>query len=93
MPTPLVTDALASGGAADAADELICSARGCRADATWGLRWNNPRLHTPDRRKVWLACDEHREHLARFLDARGFLRDTLPVAELPPETPGARGPT
>ena len=95
MPTARVPEPLASGGAPDAADELICSARGCRAEATWGLRWNNPRLHTPDRRKVWLACDEHREHLAQFLDARGFLRDTVPVSELPAEPAGpadARGP-
>jgi hypothetical protein len=60
-------------------DELICSARGCRAPATWALRWNNPRLHTPDRRKTWLACDEHRESLSRFLDARGFLREVEPA--------------
>jgi hypothetical protein len=58
---------------------LICSAKGCRAPAGWELRWNNPKLHTPERRKVWLACAEHREHLARFLDARGFLRETEPV--------------
>lgn len=52
-----------------------CSARGCAAPASWELRWNNPRLHTPDRRKVWLACDDHRESLAAFLTARGFLRE------------------
>lgn len=66
----------------DAVDETICSARGCRGDATWALLWNNPKLHTPDRRKVWLACDEHREHLTQFLDARGFLCDTVAVDEL-----------
>ena len=55
-----------------------CSAKGCRADATWQLLWNNPRIHTPDRRKVWLACDEHRESLGSFLGARGFLKDTVP---------------
>lgn len=66
----------------DAVDELICSGRGCRADATWGLLWNNPKLHTPERRKVWLACDDHREHLSTFLDARGFLQSVVPVAEL-----------
>lgn len=63
-------------------DEVTCSARGCRAEAAWGLRWNNPRLHTPGRRKVWLACGEHRDHLEQFLGARGFLRDTVPVGEL-----------
>ena len=66
----------------DAVDDLVCSARGCRRDATWGLLWNNPRLHTPQRRKVWLACDDHREHLEQFLGARAFLRDTVPVSEL-----------
>jgi hypothetical protein len=66
----------------DPVDELLCSARGCRAEATWALLWNNPRLHTPERRKVWLACDAHREHLEQFLGARSFLRDTVPVSEL-----------
>ncbi|PWU44516.1 hypothetical protein DLE60_04390 [Micromonospora globispora] len=66
---------------ADAA--LICSARGCRAPAVWALRWNNPRLHDPDRRKTWLACAEHRESLGGFLDARGFLREVVPVAGSP----------
>ena len=55
-----------------------CSAKGCRADATWELLWNNPRIHKPELRKVWLACDEHRESLATFLGARGFLKDTVP---------------
>jgi len=66
----------------DPVDDPICSARGCRRDATWGLLWNNPKLHTSDRRKVWLACDDHREHLTQFLDVRGFLKDTVPVTEL-----------
>jgi hypothetical protein len=54
---------------------LICSSKGCTAEATWSLLWNNPRLHTPERRKTWLACDAHRESLADFLAARQFLRD------------------
>jgi hypothetical protein len=45
------------------------------------LLWNNPRLHTPDRRKTWLACEEHRESLADFLRARSFLRDIEPAPE------------
>ena len=57
-------------------DPLTCSAKGCQAPALWALRWNNPKIHTPDRRKVWLACDEHRESLSTFLSARGFLRET-----------------
>jgi len=61
---------------------MSCSAKGCREAAVWGLRWNNPRLHTPERRKTWLACDEHRATLGEFLSIRGFLRETLPVHEL-----------
>lgn len=70
------------GARPDAVDELLCSARGCRDEAAWGLLWNNPRLHTPERRKVWLACDAHREHLEQFLGTRAFLRGTVPVSEL-----------
>ena len=47
----------------------------------WGLEWNNPKLHTPERRKVWLACDDHRGSLADFLGSRSFLRDVVPVDE------------
>ncbi|MFE4549638.1 hypothetical protein [Streptomyces sp. NPDC056785] len=58
-----------------------CSAKGCRADAVWVLAWNNPKLHTPERRKTWLACDGHREHLSQFLGVRGFLKDVVPLAD------------
>ncbi|MFC6021006.1 hypothetical protein ACFP2T_33145 [Plantactinospora solaniradicis] len=61
----------------------ICSARGCRAPAVWELRWNNPRLHTPERRKIWLACAAHRESLGEFLGARGFLREVAPAGGSP----------
>ena len=65
------------------APALVCSARGCHASAGWSLRWNNPRLHQPERRKTWLACDAHRAHLGDFLTARGFLREVAPLAESP----------
>jgi len=55
----------------------ICSAKSCTAPASWELRWNNPRLHTPDRRKTWLACEEHKVTLSDFLAARGFLREVV----------------
>ena len=64
---------------ADPVGELVCSRKGCSADATFGMLWNNPKLHTPDRRKVWLACAEHRESLGDFLRARAFLREIEPV--------------
>jgi hypothetical protein len=56
---------------------LICSSKGCRREAKFQLLWNNPKLHEPDRRKIWLACDEHRDSLSSFLDARGFLREVV----------------
>ena len=55
-------------------DEVICSAKGCRNTAAYVLVWNNPSLHTPDREKTWVACEEHRTSLSEFLDRRGFLR-------------------
>jgi len=61
----------------DLTDDL-CSAKGCQSPARWQVLWNNPKLHTPDRRKIWLACDEHRQSLADFLGARGFLKDVVP---------------
>ena len=66
-------------------EELVCSAKGCAAPAVWALLWNNPKLHTPERRKTWLACDQHRTTLSEFLGARQFLRDVVPVAERPHE--------
>ncbi|GGO91438.1 hypothetical protein GCM10011584_25510 [Nocardioides phosphati] len=68
---------------------LTCSAKGCAADAAWALRWNNPKIHTPDRRKAWLACEEHKASLTDFLGARGFLRETEPIADFVPETPAS----
>jgi hypothetical protein len=61
------------------APEVICSAKGCRGAATYVLVWNNPSLHTPDREKTWVACDEHRESLSAFLDRRSFLRRVDPL--------------
>jgi len=64
-------------------DPLTCSARGCRAGAVQALRWNNPRIHDAERRKTWLACAAHQEELESFLRVRGFLRESIPVTELP----------
>ena len=59
----------------------ICSAKGCRERASWVLGWNNPKVHTPERRKTWVACDAHCQLLADFLHVRGFLRDVVAVSE------------
>jgi len=50
----------------------VCSRAGCRAPAHWVIAWRNPRIHAPDRRKQWTACDEHVDYLRGFLAARDF---------------------
>ncbi|WP_295694082.1 hypothetical protein [Lapillicoccus sp.] len=62
--------------------DLVCSATGCRRTATRALLWNNPTLHTLERRKVWLACADHEQSLGEFLSLRSFLKDTIDVGEL-----------
>lgn len=62
-------------------DYRKCSAKDCRSAALWALVWNNPKVHTPQRRKIWLACDGHRSYLADFLGRRNFLRDVVPVED------------
>ncbi|HET8879369.1 MAG TPA: hypothetical protein VFN00_07945 [Arthrobacter sp.] len=78
---------LAGGTPAPAA--AICSRKACRADAGWQLLWNNPKIHTPERRKTWLACDDHRDWLEDYLRTRGLWKETLPMATH--NAPVARG--
>ena len=59
-------------------EAAVCSPKGCSRPPGWELRWNNPKIHSPDRRKIWVACDEHKQSLTDFLSARGFLRDVFP---------------
>jgi len=59
-----------------------CSRAGCRAEAEWAIRWRNPKIHAEERRKTWLACQEHLETLRGFLEARGFPLDVVTVGEL-----------
>ena len=72
-----IFDALANSKP-EQAPAPVCSRKGCAAPATWQILWNNPKIHTPDRRKIWLACNEHRTYLEDFLRSRDFLKDTLP---------------
>jgi hypothetical protein len=55
-----------------------CSARGCRQPAVEDLHWRNPGLHDAARVKHWLACADHADELAAFLDRRGFLLSREP---------------
>lgn len=57
-----------------------CSRKGCRDEASWKVLWNNPKIHAPERRKVWLACRDHRGWLENFLRQRLFWRSTEPLA-------------
>lgn len=63
-------------------DDRICSSRGCKAPATYELLWNNPKLHTPERLKIWLACDVHEETLRVFLSARSFWKESRPLQDM-----------
>lgn len=81
QPPDLLGQLLETGdtSASDTSEVLQCSRRSCLAPAQWQLLWNNPKIHTPDRRKVWLACDEHQHFLVDFLSSRDFLKETLPL--------------
>jgi hypothetical protein len=59
-------------GAGPAPERLTCSRAGCLERATRRIEWRNPKIHTEDRVKVWLACDEHVDFLREFLAARQF---------------------
>ena len=59
------------GGIGGAPNDM-CSRASCREDATWRIDWQNPRIHTGDRWKTWLACDEHVDYLRGFLETRSF---------------------
>ena len=64
------------GAAGPSADR--CSRAGCTEPAEWNVNWRNPRIHSEDRVKVWLACGEHVEYLREYLATRDF-----PVAVTP----------
>ena len=59
----------------------VCSRKACRSQASWQLLWNNPTIHTPERRKTWLACGDHREWLEDYLQTRGLWKETLPLED------------
>ncbi|UCR89688.1 hypothetical protein [Mycetocola spongiae] len=62
-----------------------CSRAQCREAAAWRIEWRNPKIHDETRRKIWLACEEHREYLVGFLEARNFPVEALPFTS-PEET-------
>jgi hypothetical protein len=61
--------------------ELRCSRSGCREPATTNINWRNPTIHSIDRVKVWLACDDHREFFHDYFENRGFPVVLTPLGE------------
>jgi hypothetical protein len=66
--------------------DATCSRAGCRAAAGWRIDWRNPRIHTVDRRKTWVACDDHVGYLRDFLTARDFPVWVAPLSPAETET-------
>ncbi|WHF25027.1 hypothetical protein QJS66_03150 [Kocuria rhizophila] len=69
---PTGHDAAASGPADSTSRGVLPLRLPCRRMLEPGVE--QPPVHTPERRKTWLACDEHRS-TADFLGQRGFLKD------------------
>ncbi|KNH15606.1 hypothetical protein ACU18_16705 [Arthrobacter sp. ZBG10] len=72
---------------ASAGPGAVCSRKACRAQASWQLLWNNPKIHPPERRKTWLACAEHRGWLEDYLQTRGLWKETIPMPAAPTTGP------
>lgn len=62
----------------------VCSRKACRAHATTQLLWNNPKIHTAERRKIWLACTEHTDWLEDYLKSRSLWKETRPLSPKDP---------
>lgn len=70
--------------------EFTCSRAGCHDPANWKIVWRNPKIHTEDRRKTWLACEAHVGFLREFLLARDFPLDVVSInADVPAGKPDA----
>jgi hypothetical protein len=73
----------------DANETATCSRAGCRAHATITVNWRNPRIHSLDRVKVWLACDDHVEFLRDYLTTRDFPVIVAPLGTLVDAVPSS----
>lgn len=67
--------------AENSVEPVRCSRAGCTNGATHTVNWRNPRIHSEDRVKVWLACDEHAPYLRDYLATRGFPVRLAPLGE------------
>ena len=81
------------GGIGADAAQGSCSRAECRAAATWRIDWQNPRIHTGDRWKTWLACDEHVDYLRGFLESRSFPVRVAPFGSTPTDAASTNAAT
>jgi hypothetical protein len=65
-------------------EQHTCSRAGCSERANWRLEWRNPKIHSADRVKVWLACDDHVDFLREFLAAREFPLKVIAIDDAEP---------
>lgn len=63
-------------------EEHECSRAGCTQTAFRAIRWRNPKIHDVERRKIWLACEDHLDYLRDFLEARSFPLEVVAIASL-----------
>ncbi|MCU1405599.1 MAG: hypothetical protein JWQ43_1902 [Glaciihabitans sp.] len=59
-------------GNTDDEQELRCSRAGCSNPAAATVNWRNPKIHSEDRVKVWLACNDHIDYLRDYVATRNF---------------------
>lgn len=60
------------------APSVRCSRTSCTVPPEWKVLWRNPRIHGPERQKIWLTCDEHRDYFEAYLAQKGFPVSTAP---------------
>ena len=58
-----------------------CSRTSCREEPTWEVQWRNPKIHSEDRVKIWLACDGHQEFFQGYLEQRNFPVTCVAITE------------
>lgn len=51
---------------------IKCSRANCQQLALVNIHWQNPKIHTDGRQKIWSSCAEHEAFLVDYLQARGF---------------------
>lgn len=88
VPGPARSDWAPVIGFDDELTERICSRAGCTLVAEWNVNWRNPRIHGVERVKIWLACDEHRDYLHDYLEARDFPVVVSPLSRPLDRLPG-----